>query len=150
MFLNYLIYFPSFLCLNLTNDPFPALHSCTLRKTRYSATVQLSWHFFYFFILFYFNRQPTDVWRPPAGPRLGSYLCVLSRWTGRQTPHFRIAILPVDVRGGSGCPGNQSALKCGAGPWPRPLYKYPYGVDVNVRQPENMMPLCESTRVPCS
>lgn len=68
---------------------------------------------------------------------------------GKQT-HFRIAILPVDVRGGSGCLGNQLALKCGAAPWLRPLYKYPYGFDVNTRQPENMMPLCKSTRVLCS
>lgn len=64
------------------------------------------------------------------------------RRTDKQTD-FRIAILPADVRGGSGCRGNQLALKCGAALWPRPLYKYPYGFDVNARQPENMMPLCE-------
>lgn len=78
--------------------------------------------------------------------KLQSYLCVQSMRAGEQTD-FRIAILPVDVRGGSGCLGNQLALKCGAAPLPRPLYKYPYGFDVNTRQPENMMPLCKSTRV---
>lgn len=80
---------------------------------------------------------------------LQSYLCVQSRRAGEQTD-FRIAILPADVRGGSGCPDNQLALKCGAALWPRPLYKYPHGFDVNVRQLENMMPLSESTRVLCS
>lgn len=80
---------------------------------------------------------------------LQSYLCVQSRRAGEQTD-FRIAISPVDVRGGSGCLGNQLALKCGAAPWPRLLYKYPHGFDVNTRQPENMMPLCKSTRVLCS
>lgn len=69
-----------------------------------------------------------------------------SRRAGKQTD-FRIAILPVDVRGGSGCLDDQLALKSGAAPWPRPLYKYPYSFDVNRRQRENMMPLCKSTRV---
>lgn len=81
--------------------------------------------------------------------RDATYPCVLSRSAGRRA-HFRIAILPVDVRGGSGCLGNQLALKCGAAPKPRPLYKYPHGFDVNTRQEENMMPLCKSTRVLCS
>lgn len=81
------------------------------------------------------HSQPTEPLLNPCRRELQSYLCVQSSRTGRQTD-FRIAILPVDVRGGSGRPGNQLALECGAASWPRPLYKYPYGFDVNTRQPE--------------
>lgn len=44
----------------------------------------------------------------PAGKNV-KVTCVQSRRAGKQTV-FRIAILPVDVRGGSGCLGNQLAL----------------------------------------
>ena len=87
--------------------------------------------------------EKTNTMLSTCEAKLQSYLCMQSR-AGEQTD-FRIAILPVDVRGRSGCLGNQLALKCGTASEARPLYKYPHGSDVNVRQPENMMPLASNS-----